>query len=186
MKWLEIYLIPLIQSNKSYFTAGVHATLTEWKMHIPNFWIISEENKFRKFKGVQCPMRVFVAYIMRWSVSGYWQLWDFAPDQFYAPQLLDWPHHSQHNRHIDTFVTLCCERSREANHITRYQKIFDKLATGENCRLPDKWNQFLFEEVRTFAVSRDWELYLHRIISLEYGTRKKYYWFNRMRLHSGN
>lgn len=50
VKWLEIYPIPLIQSNKSYLTAGTHATFAEWKMHVPNFLNYLEEKKFGKSK----------------------------------------------------------------------------------------------------------------------------------------
>lgn len=157
VKWLEIYPIPLIWSNKSYLTAGAHATFTEWRMHVPNFWTASKKINSEYPRKWDAPKRKVWSPTSRFdrSVSGYWQLWDFAPDQFYAPQPLGWPHRSQPNRHVDTFVAFVTLQMF-ANRVARYRKIFDKLTSGENCRSPEKWNKFhfwnKFEEARcTFA-----------------------------------
>jgi len=116
----EISFITLIQLNKSYLAAGARTLrLSSEKCVI---WISGAAGK--KINSENSEERIAPAHLVArvtgkldWSLSGYWQLWDFAPDQFYAPQPLGWPHRS---RPVCRYVLQSHAASDSASYSARY------------------------------------------------------------------
>lgn len=165
VKWLEIYPIPLIQSNKSYLTAGAHATFAGWKVRVPNFWTTSKKNKFEKSKGARWPPRGWSIGFRLLTIMRFSHRINFTASVRLTASQSTWP----------TCRYGCTVMLQTiANHVARYRKIFDKLASSQYCHSLDKWNIFQFQEARcTFAYPENGNRTLQRVSWVRYAHSKK-------------